>query len=106
MCDFQNAFALSQSEHDSGFSQVQQHVDAGKFVAVENYPAYCRFTDAIIGSTYRVIAVCDTREAGEQAAAHAAVDENGEPYDTDAYCEVLPRVARRVEQAAFDAFPF
>ena len=65
--DHQNAFALSQMQHDSGWRHVKALTDAGRFVVAYSGPAYCRSTDAVIGSHYAVVSDHATRDEANAA---------------------------------------
>ncbi len=68
----QNAFALSQMQFDSGMRKVRALTDAGRFVVVTESTAYCRFTDATIGTNYHVESDHATREEADAAIAAMA----------------------------------
>lgn len=97
MIDMQNAAELSRLElARERDPDIGAALAAGRFVAVRISPAYCRFTDARIGSSRAFISAHDTREAAAAAAAAAEtacweLDPQNGPWE-DSF-EVLPRLA-------------
>ena len=53
--EMQNAYALSRMRHRSGMAEIHALVKAGFHVLVISGPAYCRSTDALIGTTHVVM---------------------------------------------------
>ena len=108
MIDMQNAAELSRLElARERDPDIGAALAAGRFVVVQISPAYCRVTDARIGSSRAFISAHDTREAAAAAAAAAENEcweldpENG---SWEEGFEVLPRLAP--QQTASDDIPF
>ncbi len=62
--EFQNAYALSSIQSmGRGDGKISRAKGLGLFVVVEEYPIYCRFTDAFIGNVSKFICAFPTRES-------------------------------------------
>lgn len=95
--DHQNAYSMSQLQHRSGMQGVQDLVRAGLHVVVMSGPAYCRSTDAIIGSHYSPLSCFRDRAAA--LAEVAATYEQWEATGMDDECSLavypLPEAPKR-----------
>ena len=76
--DHQNAYAHSQIQHRSGMAEVQALVAQGFHVVVMSGPAYCRSTDALIGTSHHVVSYHLARKVAEYRCAKAADYDGGE----------------------------
>lgn len=70
--EFENALAVSRMEFSQRQAKdnekINKLVEAGRFVVVSSYPAYCPITDAIMGEHLSLIADFATREEAFECA--------------------------------------
>lgn len=82
------AFALSRREFDNGMGAIRKLTNAGRFVVAAGGPAYCKFTDAAIGTRYFVESDHATREEANAAASAAAASYE----DCECFVAVFPEL--------------
>lgn len=87
--DLQNAYAHSRAEHRTGMEEVNALVAQGLHVVVSSGPAYCRTTDAVIGTSYMVCSSHLSRRVADRVCARLAAEDMGE-----IGFEVFPRPAQ------------
>lgn len=88
--DHQNAYSLSRMSHRSGLQGVQDLVRAGLHVVVVTGPAYCRSTDALIGTHYSPVACFRDRAAAQAEAAAIFESWGDDPGDCSIAIYPLP----------------
>lgn len=84
--EHQNAYSMSRMQHRSGMQGVKDLARAGLHVVVMQGPAYCRYTDAIIGSHYSPLACF--RDRADALAEVAATYEQWEAAGMDDECSL------------------
>ena len=82
MNEFQNALVISRMTKpaDDG-EKIEQAVNNGKFVVVYHVTDYCRFTDAICGSSQYIGSIHDTREQATDSLLEALANEQDREVD-------------------------
>lgn len=68
------AFDLSRREFRNGMAEIIDLVAQGLHVVAISGPAYCRFTDAIVGVSYHVISTHLSRKVADRIASNAAIE--------------------------------
>lgn len=84
------AFSLSRREFDSGLGAIRKLTNAGRFVVAMGGPAYCCFTDALVGTRYFLVSDHATRDEAGAAAEAAAADYEGE--GCEGFVRVFPEL--------------
>lgn len=102
--DHQNAYAQSQIQHRSGMAEVQAIVARGLSVVVMSGPAYCRSTDALIGTSHHVVSYHLSRKVAERRAGKLAEACDGGEESFAVY--PLPPPAAEAAAAAATALAF
>lgn len=83
------AFSLSRREFDSGLGAIRKLTNAGRFVVAMGGPAYCCFTDALVGTRYFIVSDHATRDEADGAAYKAAADHDD---DDEGFVTVFPEL--------------
>ena len=75
--DLQNAYDHSRMQHDNGMGAVRALVAQGLHVVVMSGPAYCRHTDAVIGTRHFVVSSHLSRAVAERRCGALAAQDDG-----------------------------